>query len=81
MERPGAKGTLVHFRCENPAHDGPGGRPSDTVTLVEGLWAYCRYDVRAGDHDWRPTGGVPLGSLQHGDRSLGQPAEHDARRG
>ena len=66
MERPGAKGTLVHFRCVNPAHGAPDGRPSDTVTLVEGLWAYCPYDVRAPDHDWRPTGGLTMERLQAG---------------
>ena len=63
MERPGTKGTLVHFRCENPAHLPSGGRPSDTITLVEGLWAYCPHDIRVGDHDWRPTGGVKLEEL------------------
>ena len=54
----------MHFRCANPAHAGSGGRPSDTLTLVEGLWAYCPYDVRVGDHDWRPTGGVTMERLQ-----------------
>ena len=63
MERPAAKGTLVHFRCKNPAHDGSDGHPSDTVTLVEGLWAYCPRDVRVGDHDWSPTGGVKMEEL------------------
>jgi len=64
MERPGAKGTLVHFRCTNPAHARPTGERSDTLTLVEGLWAYCPFDIRAGDHDWQPTGGVPLDELR-----------------
>jgi hypothetical protein len=36
---------------------------SDTVTLVEGLWAYCPMDVRADGHDWRPTGGMTMEAL------------------
>lgn len=64
MERQGARGTLVHFRCANPAHQRPEGTRSDTLTLVEGLWAYCPFDIRAGGHDWQPTGGVPLGQLR-----------------
>jgi len=71
MERPGAKGTLVHFRCENPAHRRPDTRPSDTLTLVEGLWAYCPMDVRAEGHDWRPTGGVTMEALLGPPGSLG----------
>lgn len=53
----------MHFRCENPAHAGSDGRPSDTLTLIEGLWAYCPFDIRVGDHDWRPTGGVTMEEL------------------
>jgi hypothetical protein len=63
MERPAAKGVLVHFRCTNPAHARPTAQRSDTLTLVEGLWAYCPFDVRAGDHEWAPTGGVTMAEL------------------
>jgi hypothetical protein len=63
MERPAGKRTLVHFRCTNPAHARPAAERSDTLTLVEGLWAYCPFDVRSGDHDWQPTGGVPVEQL------------------
>jgi hypothetical protein len=63
MERPASKGTLVHFRCTNPAHDRPAAQRSDTLTLVEGLWAYCPFNVRAGDHEWAPTGGVTMADL------------------
>ncbi len=63
MERSGSKGTLVHFRCTKPAHERPAEQRSDTLTLVEGLWAYCPFDIRAGDHDWAPTGGVPMKDL------------------
>lgn len=64
MERSAGKGTLVHFRCTNPAHAQPIGQPSDSLTLNEGLWAYCAYDVRAGDHEWTETGGLTLEQLK-----------------
>jgi hypothetical protein len=63
MERPATKGTLIHFRCGEPAHARPDQRVSGTVTLVEGLWAFCPMDVRADGHDWRPTGGVTMEDL------------------
>ena len=64
MERSASNSTLVHFRCTNPAHVRASSQPSDTLTLVEGLWAYCPFDVRAGDHEWKPTGGVTMRSLR-----------------
>ena len=64
MQRSGSKGTLVHFRCTNPAHDRPAEQRSDTLTLVEGLWAYCPFDIRAGEHEWVSTGGVPMAELR-----------------
>ena len=70
MERPVAKGTLVHFRCTNPGHDRPPAQRSDTLTLFEGLWAYCPFDVRAGEHDWAPTGGVTVDTLRSGPADL-----------
>jgi hypothetical protein len=63
VERPGSRGTLVHFRCTNPAHARPAEQRSDTLTLVEGLWAYCPFDIRVGDHEWEPTGGVTMQDL------------------
>ena len=64
MQRSGSKGTLVHFRCTNPEHERPTEQRSDTLTLVEGLWAYCPFDIRIGDHDWSPTGGVTMAELR-----------------
>ena len=66
MQRSGSKGTLVHFWCTNPAHARPAKERSDTLTLFEGLWAYCPFDVRAGDHEWAPTGGVTMDALRTG---------------
>jgi hypothetical protein len=68
MERPVAKGTLVHFRCTNPGHARPADQRSDTLTLFEALWAYCPFDVRAGDHEWAPTGGVTIEKLRDDER-------------
>lgn len=64
MERPGNPSTLVHFRCTNAAHARPGEERSDTLTLHEGLWAYCPYNVRAGEHRWEATGGRPFEQLR-----------------
>lgn len=64
MERSGSKGTLVHFVCTNPAHARSAEHRSDTLTVVEALWAYCPFDVRVGDHEWAMTGGVPLKDLK-----------------
>ena len=63
MERSAASSTLVHFRCTNPAHARPAAQRSDMLTLVEALWAYCPFNVRAGEHLWTPTGGVTLAEL------------------
>jgi hypothetical protein len=82
MERTAGKGTLVHFRCTNPAHARPASERSDTVTLNEGLWAYCPFNVRAGDHRWSPTGGVTIEELRRQMEpgpSGGQATEEDAR--
>ncbi len=63
MERSASKGTLVHFRCTNPAHLRQATERSDQLTLHEGLWAYCPFNVRAGEHVWAPTGGVTMEQL------------------
>jgi hypothetical protein len=82
MERTAGKGTLVHFRCTNPAHARPAAQRSDTITLHEGLWAYCPFNVRAGDHTWVATGGVPIDELRrdapYADPSGRQATEQDA---
>lgn len=64
MERPGGPKVLVYFRCANPDHARPAAERSDTLTLVEGLWAYCPLNVREPDHRWEATGGVPLETLR-----------------
>lgn len=54
----------MHFRCTNPEHDRPAEQRSDTLTIVEGLWAYCPFDIRGADHDWAATGGLTMAELR-----------------
>lgn len=57
--------TPVAYECTAPAHQvGEGGGP-DKLTVHQGQWAFCAFDVKAGGHEWRPTGGVPLSMLRH----------------
>ena len=56
---------LIHFRCAAPAHQRMvTGRVVDTLTIVEGRWGLCSYDVNAKDHRWESTGGVRIEHLR-----------------
>jgi hypothetical protein len=58
---------LIHHRCTAPAHQrAVAARVADTLTIVEGQWGYCSYDVNAKDHRWERTGGVPIEQLRRG---------------
>ena len=57
-------GPRVGFICVASAHLGENGARVDHLTIVEKAWAFCGSDVRAGGHDWKPTGGVSLGELE-----------------
>lgn len=64
---------LIHFRCASEPHaKGSPPETADTLTVHEGKWAYCPFDVRASGHRWETTGGVPLERLvpmgRHGTR-------------
>lgn len=48
---------LFRYQCTNPAHQHAAKAPSDTMTIHEHAWAYCPYDVRAGDHAWSVANG------------------------
>ncbi len=62
-----AKGGLVHFVCIADAHLSPERKSaSDTLTVVEGRWAYCALDAKGEDHQWRATDGVTIESLRSG---------------
>lgn len=56
---------LIKYRCMRAAHQrAPEGRISDSLTVYKGEWAYCPFDTRAKDHDWRATTGIALGELR-----------------
>ncbi|MDE3112023.1 MAG: hypothetical protein KGN00_11545 [Chloroflexota bacterium] len=56
--------TPVAYECTAPAHQVGEGGP-DKLTIHDGQWAFCPFDAKAGGHEWRPTGGVPLAMLRH----------------
>lgn len=56
---------LIHYRCIEPKHQEaktPG--PSDLLTVHEGKWAYCPYDIRADGHTWKETGGITVTEIR-----------------
>ncbi len=60
----GTAGARVGFVCMAAAHLGKNGALVDHLTVHEKDWAYCPSDVRKGEHDWKPTGGVTMGELE-----------------
>lgn len=67
-----ADGTgLIYYRCAAETHQrGVEGRTTDTLTVHEGRWSYCPFDVRAGEHDWQQTGGVQIEMLRRGSPTI-----------
>lgn len=61
----GAK--LIAYECVAAGHQ-PTALHPDKLTVHEREWAFCPFDARASDHDWRATGGVALDILtrRHG---------------
>lgn len=55
---------LVHFRCVSAKHQEARGSASDTLTIHDGKWAFCPYDIRVKGHEWEPTGGLPLDAVR-----------------
>jgi hypothetical protein len=58
-------GPLIEFVCiaaaHRPHHD---GQHASTVTVHLGRWAYCD-SPREQEHEWVPSGGIPLEMLRH----------------
>ena len=52
----------IAFVCVAKRHGAPKGAARGAVTIHQGLWAFCEGST-PGDHDWQPTGGVPLEQL------------------
>jgi hypothetical protein len=53
---------LVELECVAEAH-APSGDGPDKLTIHEGRWAFCPYNVHADGHVWRETGGADLSVL------------------
>ncbi|HEY7624848.1 MAG TPA: hypothetical protein VIA63_07465 [Candidatus Limnocylindria bacterium] len=60
----GTAGARIGFVCTTGAHLHKNGAIVDHLTIHENDWAYCPSDVRTGEHDWKPTGGVSLSELE-----------------
>jgi len=77
------KSGLIHFICIADTHISPERKsPSDTLTVVAGRWAYCAFDAKGADHDWRETDGVTIEALRSGllhGRLAQLPAEERSR--
>ena len=67
-----ADGTaLIYFRCAVPSHqNGVAGRTADTLTIHEGKWSYCPFDIGVGGHDWQDTGGMRIEMLRRGSPTI-----------
>ena len=73
-EGPRSAGVLdptVHWTCRKDAHRAApsrGGRGG--LTVHQGRWAYCDAKVDGDEHEWTPTGGVPIDRLVDWTKAL-----------
>lgn len=78
-----AKGGLIHYVCIADAHASPQRKSaSDTLTVIAGRWAYCPFDAKGEDHEWRETEALTIESLRSGlphGRLAQLPAEQRSR--
>ncbi|HYK98799.1 MAG TPA: hypothetical protein VEU77_10460 [Candidatus Acidoferrales bacterium] len=58
------EGSLIQFCCVAADHQDAKGSSSDTLTIHEGKWAFCPYDIRANGHEWEATGGVSVAEVR-----------------
>lgn len=71
---------LIHWRCDAAGHQqAPAGRTADTLTVHDGLWAYCPRDVAADGHAWISTGGVQIELLRRGAPTISLDADVEPR--
>lgn len=64
-------GPVVHWVCRRESHRAApsrGGRGG--LTVHQGRWAYCDGAVGDDDHEWAPTGGVPIDRLVDWTKAL-----------
>jgi hypothetical protein len=60
----GPIGAVIQWSCRKDTHRAApsrGGRGG--LTCHQGRWAYCDGAVEDDQHDWVPTGGVPIDRL------------------
>ena len=55
---------LIQYRCVTEKHQEAKAGNSDTLTVHEGKWAYCPFDVRAKGHEWDDTGGLSVNEVR-----------------
>ena len=55
---------LIQYRCIADTHQTPKAGTSDTLTVYQGKWAYCPFDVRAKGHTWEDTGALSLNEVR-----------------
>ena len=56
------KASLIAYECVASEHRPTLSHP-DKLTVHEGHWAFCAFDARANDHEWRATGGESIDRL------------------
>lgn len=62
----------VHWACRSDAHRAAPSRAGrGGLTVHQGRWAYCDGDVGDDQHEWTPTGGVPIDRLVNWTKALG----------
>lgn len=62
---------VIHWVCRKDPHRAApsrGGRGG--LSFHQGRWAYCDGDVADDQHEWSPTGGVPIDRLVDWARAL-----------
>jgi hypothetical protein len=67
----GPVGAAIHWSCRSEAHRAApsrGGRGG--LTVHQGRWAYCDGSVEDDQHEWTPTGGVPIDHLVDWTRAM-----------
>jgi hypothetical protein len=64
----------IHFYCTSSEHRRRARTERvDTLTVHDGRWAYCPFDVRSDGHAWSETGGLPLVEIERRAREEGIP--------
>jgi hypothetical protein len=73
-------GRMIAYCCVARAHWKKPASPAaaNTVTIVEGDWAFCPHDAMLGTgHQWQATGGIAMENLRRMVRR-GKPDEFAA---